>query len=375
MGIEFRKGAWYLRLKGLDGRWRYEKTEAKTKAAAALLYAEESARLERARRGLVALDLNPRKHTLASLARWWLDRYSVRLAAHAKNVQSVTKHLVNSPHAALPIERVTPGIVQQIVMGVQGAAQTRVSVRGFLSRMFAAAIAEELFLGPNPVARVKKPKVHQGEAAWLEREDLAVLFASLRARSGERHRRHAREAAARLWLYQLAVYTGMRRGELFALTWSDVDLARGVINVRRSNARSTPKGGRARVVDIAPELRPLLEEHRRGAAASDLVCPGKRGEQRSPEAKAAKQLRADLTRAGIARDLTFHDLRHTFAAHFLMSGGDLVALQRLLGHSSPVITERTYGHLARSHFQAAMARFSLKPARGAVVGRITGAKR
>ncbi len=58
---------------------------------------------------------------------------------------------------------------------------------------------------------------------------------------------------------------------------------------------------------------------------------------------------AEACRHAKLRPIRFHDLRHVYASHFVMNGGDLLTLQRILGHSTPTITSEVYSHLAPSH--------------------------
>jgi len=148
-------------------------------------------------------------------------------------------------------------------------------------------------------------------------------------------------------LWATAFYAGLRRGELRALRWIDVDLAGGVIRVERSwdvkEGVIEPKStaGR-RKVPIAAILRDYLIEHRlRGAEGlvfgRDVDTPWATGSisQRANKAwKAAK-----LT------PITLHECRHTFASLMIAAGVNPKALQTFMGHSSITVTLDRYGHL------------------------------
>ena len=162
-------------------------------------------------------------------------------------------------------------------------------------------------------------------------------------------------------LFATLVYTGIRRGEALGLRWSDVDLNRRIISVRRSYAGLT-KSSKHRTVPVAPALAVMLKAHRMADPWKvDLVFPDDSGEMYSIESKVLQDvLERALSRIGHPR-IRVHDLRHTFASHFVMSGGDIFTLQRILGHSTPVITSDTYAHLSPDHMASAADRISFAP--------------
>lgn len=153
-------------------------------------------------------------------------------------------------------------------------------------------------------------------------------------------------------LFALLVYTGLRRGEALGSRWNDLDLDRRVLTVRRSYAGFT-KSGKHRTVPIAPALVPILRAHRAADPwKGELVFPSASGEMYSPNAKLENVLDAALARVGLPH-IRVHDLRHTFASHFVMTGGDIFTLQRILGHSTPQLTSDTYAHLSPDHLARA----------------------
>lgn len=138
-------------------------------------------------------------------------------------------------------------------------------------------------------------------------------------------------------MMQLALCSGMRRGEIFKLQWNDVDFRRGFITIR------DPKGGQDQMIPLSDAARDLLK-NRTKRDDSPFVFPGrKEGKHR---ADASKQFRAIREAAGLPKDFRpMHGLRHTFASHLASSGEvDLYTLQRLLTHKSPAMTQR-YAHL------------------------------
>ncbi len=164
-------------------------------------------------------------------------------------------------------------------------------------------------------------------------------------------------------LFVLAVKTGMRRGELLALRWEDVDLdgPRPAITVRHSaNTRVSPprvtptKTGEDRKIRIGPRTVEVLKAHRAGqleermAAASwadpGLVFPNTKGKirRRDSVVRSLKQL---LGEAELPTDVRFHDLRHTAGTLALRQGMPLHAVSKMLGHSDPAMTLRRYAHV------------------------------
>ncbi len=133
-------------------------------------------------------------------------------------------------------------------------------------------------------------------------------------------------------LVLVALNTGMRRSELFSLSWADVDFGRRYLRVERS------KNNRSRKVPMNSAVREELERLKRNG--SEFVFT---------KARSKEGLRCVRTtfltacrRAGIL-NLRFHDLRHTFATNLVMAGTDLVTVKEILGHSDISMTVR-YSH-------------------------------
>jgi len=136
-------------------------------------------------------------------------------------------------------------------------------------------------------------------------------------------------------MMKMALFTGMRRGELFKLRWADIDFKRGFIKIR------DPKGGIDQTIPLndaaAAVLKSLPEKE------SDFVFPGKAGGERTD---INHQIKLIKEQAGLPKDFrALHGLRHCFASLMASSGKvDLYVLQRLLTHKTPAMTQR-YAHL------------------------------
>jgi len=135
----------------------------------------------------------------------------------------------------------------------------------------------------------------------------------------------------------LALCTGMRKSEIFALKWEDVDFQRGFIYIR------DPKGGKDQTIPLSDVACDLLKNQPH-SKDSPYVFPGRKKNDHKKDA--AKQFRAIRDAAGLPKDFRpMHGLRHSFASHLASSGKvDLYTIQRLLTHQSPLMTQR-YAHL------------------------------
>lgn len=158
-------------------------------------------------------------------------------------------------------------------------------------------------------------------------------------------------------LYTTAIYTGMREGELAGLHWDDIDLERRLITVQRSFDGPT-KAEDVRYVPILDPLLPVLKAWRLRCPGT-VVFPNRDGGMQLSAARIFQEVLhrvldaagfKPLDRNGKKRPyVTFHGLRHTFASHWVMRGGDLFKLQKILGHKSIQMTQR-YAHLAPDAF-------------------------
>src|SRR5207237_3712818 len=192
-----------------------------------------------------------------------------------------------------------------------------------LRRMFSLAVEWGL-LEESPMKSMKFLRENNARTRYLSLEECQRLIANCIAP-------HIRA------LVGVALHSGMRLGEILNLRWYDLDFASGFILVRDS------KNGESRHVPMDATLSALFRAypHRLG---TDLVFSSSSGghivDVRTGFQNACK-------RAGLI-DLHFHDLRHTFASQFVMSGGDLYILKEILGHKSITMTQR-YAHLSPTY--------------------------
>jgi integrase len=157
-------------------------------------------------------------------------------------------------------------------------------------------------------------------------------------------------------LLVVALKTGLRQGELMGLQWSDLDLVRGKLHVRRSIWRGReglPKGGRSRIVDMPGSVVEALKQHRHLKGL--WVFCGEDGALLTP-GKLKWPLERALRRSNVSRPeshISWHDLRHTYGSHLAMKGVALKVIQELMGHATIDMTMR-YAHLMPAVKQTAV---------------------
>lgn len=182
------------------------------------------------------------------------------------------------------------------------------------------------FYGDNPCNGAKKGREAAHRLRYLARDEIDRLLSTSHPR-----------------LYPIlvcALMTGMRRGEILGLAWENINLSRDILYVLKS------KSGKPREIPISSKLKEVLTSlnPKPEGPVFDL-----------PVIMLRRYFDRALKQAEI-HGFRFHDLRHTFAAHFIMRTNDLPALQALLGHSTPAMTMR-YAHLSREHLKANMIAF------------------
>jgi integrase len=199
----------------------------------------------------------------------------------------------------------------------------------------------------NPIEAVEKPTYSKTEMKVLSDDEVRSLLSFARGGPLE-------------LIIQLAVTTGMRKGELLGLRWGDVDWASSTIRVQRQLQRmpgrglvnSQPKTNQGiRTVQIGSEtLRKLMAQKSlqekvfgNGKGNEQNVFLSSAGTAKEPR-NLVREFKALLKKSDLP-DVRFHDLRHTAASLMLMSGMPVMRIARQLGHAKPSTTLDIYGHL------------------------------
>ena len=237
--------------------------------------------------------------------------------------------------------------------------RTRRHIHRILKSALARAV-EQQALSRNPADALKRlPKV--------ERQPVTVLTAEQST-----HFLKAIRHTTTYWPTLIALATGMRRGEILALRWRNVDLERGAVRVVESLEQTkaglrfkSTKTEKARAVTLPSfalnELRRWKREQAEGLlrlgvrqGAETLVCARQDGEPKQP-GSLTHEFTYLVGRAGIPR-VRFHDLRHSHATQMLLAGVHPKIVQERLGHSTITVTMDLYSHVSETMQSDAAAR-------------------
>ena len=348
---------WYCRYIDVDGKRKHRPTHQPTKALAMRFVAEVEARVAR---GLVGIPdpTSPERQgkalTLLALA----ERFMHEANPPTKNPEryrqwfryTMAKHVLPEL-GMIPVAVVKPGQVEAFRDRKLAAGYKPATVNAMLkaiSVLYIWARKQSIHDGANPTGGLRKSSP-AGLMDYLSSDEVNKLLT------------HTREHAPTIFpMIAAAIYTGMRKGELFGLRWIDVQFDRGLIHVAHSYGK-TPKSGKWRPVPLHPALAPILRDWQRACPPGALVFPvvPDRGQQtRMGTADDMMGLEDLLRAAGCHVPVRpWHAMRHTFASHYVMSGGNLLALQKILGHSKFEMTS-IYSHLAPDYMAGEMARLT-----------------
>lgn len=301
--------------------------------------------------------VEPTKITVAEHIRSWLDGVNDLAPKTLERYRELAEHQIFPTLGQIVLQKLRPSAVQKwhaVVLrggGKDGrplSARTVGHAHRVLHRALQRAVESEILVR-NVASAISPPKVAEEEVEILDANQIALVLDKLQGRT-----LHPVVATA--------LATGMRRGELLALQWGDVDLDAASLRVDRS-LEETKQGLRfklpktkhgKRVISLPASAVTLLRSHHvkqleqrlalgLGRPSADaLVFGDLEGLPVSPRKLSREWLRCCVSLA-LPR-IMFHALRHSHATALIAAGLDVVAISRRLGHANPTITLNVYGH-------------------------------
>ena len=308
---------------------------------------------------MAAIDAGTYKAPCKMTVAQWLD---IWVAEYLNSVKPLTKHNYNKQvqkHfkpalGAVRLDALDTHTIQRFYNSLSASGlspKTVKNLHGILHCALQQAIACD-YLSRNPADACKLPKVTKPEIKPLEPEEIARLLKEA-------------EQDDYCNLFIVAMFTGMRQGELLGLAWECVDFKSGIITVKQqlqckdgNYFLETPKSGKNRTILPAPIVmealrnqlqRQQIEQEQAGKMWDNqfnLVFTDALGKY-LVRRTVVKHFKKISQRAGISDDARFHDLRHSFAVSSLYAGDDIKTVQANLGHATAQFTLDVYGHVTQ----------------------------
>jgi integrase len=311
----------------------------------------------------------------------WLDGLRLAPSTVASYRKNVRLHIAPNI-GSIPLASLTPVTLDRLYRQLEAggrvdhrsgeglSARTVRYLHTIISSALRAAVDAGL-LASNPASRAHPPTAKQAVSPEMHPWDAKQLKAFL-AWSREHNELHV--------AWHVLAHTGMRRGELLALRWRDLDLDAATITVRRSAGliRVAGKGAeitegptktnKPRVIDLDPGTVEVLRAHKRDrgglalvlARDDALVFGDLDGRHRQPEhfSRTWNQTVARAIGDGLdVPPIRLHDLRHSHATILLQAGEPVHVVSQRLGHASVVVTLTVYAHVLPGDQRRAAARF------------------
>jgi integrase len=298
--------------------------------------------------------LEPSKQPFSDFMKKWFDlsyRKSVEETTANAIWYTVQNHLI--PYFKnIPISHVSPRLIDQFYTDKLDHGFSPKYIREFhnlLNRAFSQAIKWS-FLKENPVSKATPPKIKSKEVHPWTQEQAEKFLDLVKFTENEA-------------FYIIAIFTGMRRGEILGLKWEDIDFDQGKIHVVRSLSRIRGKGlilkdvktrKSKRQVSISPFVIEKLKKHLRQQKSltkrlseayqnNGLVFTTFNGNPKDPN-NVLREFNRYIKQANVPK-ISIHDLRHLHATLMLKFGENPKVVSERLGHSRVGITLDIYSHV------------------------------
>jgi len=300
--------------------------------------------------------------TVNALADHWLKDVAITHAAKPRTAESyegVLRTHVRPALGHLKVREVTREDIKAMLLDLLQAKKAKATVRLALAvaRACLAHGKEAHVIATNPagdrlaqrLGLFESKRAHQEatKRLALDKEELGRLLEAARSSDEPYYRR----------LHPMLLFvsrTGLRLGEVVALEWADVNLAKGEAHIIRNITRGragTPKSGIGRRVQLSPQVVAMLEQLHtdsqleqveRGWGDVPQVFTNTAGTVYDPS-RVAKAVKEILTLAGLPRHHSMKSLRHSFASQLIAAGVSPAFVQNQLGHADIGVTLKVYG--------------------------------
>lgn len=288
--------------------------------------------------------------TFAQAAEQWLSNHAVVCktpASIATDRWILTKHIL-PVLGAWKLRKITVRQIEDLIAALRKTGMANSSVRRNLDVLKAICnyFVRRQVLLTNPMTALGRFKVDEVDFRfWTQEEAIRFLEYTAAKYRGTPHEVY-------YLLYRVALHTGMRLGEMLALKWSAIDFENRLIKVCRSfcgvskQIRETTKSRKIRHVPLSAAIFDDLQVVY-AKRECELVFH-RHGQVLDKSNLRNRHFDPDIRSAGVAK-IKFHDMRHTYASHFVMAGGNIYALQAILGHGDVRMTGR-YAHFGKAFF-------------------------
>lgn len=291
--------------------------------------------------------------TVKDLFYLWLNKYaktSIKLKSYVKYESLIHLHILPFLGQYL-VEEITSELLQDYILkqynfgnlrtGNSLAENTIYGIASILKQAFHLAISLEI-ISKDPTSLLRLPQKHEKEVLSLKREEQ------------KRIEQFCLKSKKKNYIgIILCLYTGIRIGELLALTWENINLEKGYIHIKASvsvlkikghiqKVCDTPKTKKSnRIIPLPKNIVPLLKKYKRISKCKYIVHTAN---NQMVETRSYQRTFQSILHKCKIQHYNFHCLRHTFATRALELGMDIKTLSEILGHTNVSITLNRYAH-------------------------------
>lgn len=311
----------------------------------------------------------PSKLTIFKWLKTWLNEYvspSVKPLTLASYISQCKTHIIPEL-GKIKLTALNATQIQKLYNDMSrkkgSSAKTIRNTHGVLHKALSKAV-ELRYIGFNPSNACVLPRVKRKDIQPFEEDDIKAFLKLIE------------NGVSLKELFIVALFTGMREGEICGLSWESIDFNKEIIRISQQLLKEKIKGGKyyidstknskVRTITPAPFVISILKDVKRkqnenrlkaGSAWNnnwDLVFTDEIGHHHCPQTvlKRFKKLASEIGKL----NARFHDLRHTYAVTSLQEGDDIKTVQENLGHSTASFTLDVYGHVSEKMKKKSAAR-------------------